>query len=326
MKTRAELIEFLEGELPCKLPGAKDRLDADVLSGPVGVRPRKVASKTISLYEAIGKTVDTNPSRPAMEAVYFDKENQVMVTTNGHYLICFPAAVNTTELINPRTKSVVSEKFPDYENVIPFNERISNTDALELYFQVCGIDRANRFLQGEDKIKCELTYDESFIYFSARQLSVCLKAMVESGTREIQIEFPFKHNRAVIFRDAELKTKFALCMPVMMLSDEDTRSNEVPGITTLPYCRIISARTRPVEVELKLAHRIKCLAANKVSWDVDYHTTKLKEKNLSEFSLEYHTEALAKAIQSQREREAELKAEIEELQEKLKEKLYEPIG
>jgi hypothetical protein len=280
-------FKFLEEVLPSKIPSKKELVDIDGATGELRIKPIHVNTKIKPDDEAISIAADEDELRPIMQGIYYDAKNQTKVATDAHVLVVVPAKIKgESRVVNPKTGQVVEGNFPQYPSVIPTNFIVADVDIQDLADKANGVARANRFVQNfrnTSKIGVKIKYDGKEIQLDPSVLLKGLVALLQTGSKNVRVELPEAYDRVVIFRDCDVKCKFALIMPVMSMSR---------------YATILDTKvyydTDAVKSELSKAERQEVHS-------ITYHKEALKESD-SDWNQSHHKEQLAKAIEENNER------------------------
>lgn len=238
-----DIKKFFEGELPSKLPAAKEKISLQVVESNFEKAPfdylnvRPIPYKLKSIDEPLKNIVGTDELRPAMMGVYYDPEQKQKVATNAHILVVIKdKSITSKKLIDPYsganilkftdedTKKETELRYPNYMAVIPINNahkiHLTESQVDQLMDELNGIVRAKRFLQGreEQKIIAKITHEDLEIYVNPVFLLTILAALKQYGATEIDLEFS-SPNRAIMVIDSRKNGNKGLVMPVMYKDD-----------------------------------------------------------------------------------------------------------
>ena len=177
--------------------------------------------------------------RPIMTGTYFSEKG--VVSTNAHILLFTKnrGGEESFEGVYCHTKKCIEEskdgkiegKFPNYEAVIPSTQ--DYTKNVNAEYLLTYLKNANKYRLFNSVTHASILYFETSegtykIGVNTELLSSCIEAMIELGHKEISLNFTAP-NRAITItprgktnEDArDLKTDFALCMPVMISEFRD---------------------------------------------------------------------------------------------------------
>jgi hypothetical protein len=172
--------------------------------------------------------------RPIMTGTYFSEKG--VVSTNAHILLFTKnrGGEESFEGVYCHTKKCIEEskdgkiegKFPNYEAVIPSTQ--DYTKNVNAEYLLTYLKNANKYRLFNSVTHASILYFETSegaykIGVNTELLASCIEAMIELGHKEISLNF-IEPNRAITItprgktnEDArDLKTDFALCMPVMI--------------------------------------------------------------------------------------------------------------
>lgn len=303
--TNINLLEFLQAELPSKVPAKKDLISPEGFSGEVAIRPIPVKIRNLSVDQALAKTVNTEELRPAMCGIYQCAQNKHKVTTNGHYLIVIPdGSIHEAKVVRPSTGQTIDEKFPDYGSVIPFLDLILVMDKpKEILDRLQGLCRASKFLTEPIRVRF-LVDGVKEIFLDPNFLKTALTALMETGTTSIHVEVSSEDKpRPVILRDANDHRKFAMVMPVM---GED-----------FLFTTLLEGQTQAVPLSKRIDHisQLYQSALSEISWEMKYHHQALAKDvhEHDEFGIEYHKIEILEACLKQQSKINDLKMKLVEL-------------
>lgn len=214
----------LEGDLPSKLPKAKETLSTNYL-GDIDVKPIELKIKKQDPKEALlNNAGDSSGLRPILNGVYYDAERQAMVATDTHQLVVIPSKIEGKSKVLGKDGKEIEGRFPNYMGVVPSygNQVAEIKDIQSVLNQLNGVQRANRFLGYGSQINAKIEGK----YFDAEKLKTALQTLAETGTTNIGVEFYGEDDKkAVIFRDLNNIDKFALVMPASGKTDSYSRND-----------------------------------------------------------------------------------------------------
>lgn len=223
IKKWSDVKEFLESELPKKLPSAKEKINVFSIKDEkdfdtASIKP--IPYKIKDIPEPLINIVSDDELRPVMQAIYYNSDKKEKVATDAHVLVVIKdKSIKKTELINPETKQGVDGRYPNYEAVIPkenpYKIHISEQEVLKLMNQLNGMARASRFFdwRNEKNIVARLKYDDADYYVNPKLFLTLLTTLWQYGARSFNIEFS-SPTRAIVVKDSG-SGNMGLIMPIV---------------------------------------------------------------------------------------------------------------
>jgi hypothetical protein len=176
-------LSFLERDLPEKAPSKKDRVDSYFLLGKIGLRFNRPVGryKKQPAVNALAKLIDSSGLRPAMEGIYHDAAQKLMVSTDGHVLAWVQAPhIKETINLHATTGQVIPDRFPDYEPIMFSHEREAYChDLCKLISRTESLEFANRFIT--DPIFAAVEVDGKLSFFTAEAIKKAAVFLAEMG-------------------------------------------------------------------------------------------------------------------------------------------------
>lgn len=218
-------LSFLERNLPKRMPGKNELIDARLLEGEIDVKPipfvLEKQKKEKSIYDLLTPFIDRYHSVPSVRGIYKDSSRNCFVATDGNTLISIPSqdTIKKSEVIDPKTLLPVAANFPNYLSVIPFlGKRLIILSPFDLLSSLQGLCRANKFIT-DKQIYAQVVIGDITYYFDPELLFRTIKSLVLSGSRELQLEHYFPHHTkpqyTILFRDVADPRKFGVVMACM---------------------------------------------------------------------------------------------------------------
>lgn len=231
--TAEKIKDFLEGELPSKIPAAKDKISFsstyDLKLGErfpfeyLNIKP--IPYKVGSVDEPLKNLVGRDDLRPNMMGIFYDFENKQKVATNAHVMaIIKDESITAQKLVDPFTGKEIDARYPAYMSVIPKENpnkiHLTGTQVDSLINELNGISRAKRFINSreEHKIVARIKHDDLEVYVNPVLLMTVIKALKQYGATGIDIEISTP-NRGILIVDSRKNGNRGLVMPVMFMQD-----------------------------------------------------------------------------------------------------------
>jgi hypothetical protein len=206
-------------------------------------REKNISESEKKIYEILIKLASKDDLRPAMTGVYFDKERQKIMVTNGHYLIIIDHKVTTEGIFNKAFEKIDQPPIT-YMAVVPTSEPIAQH---KIHFDEVRnwVERTKKFI-GKDYIPIAAfhLYENVVTGISIPNFLEELKVFKQLG---------FTHGTVSLNRENEV-IKFeggsdfghvtALIMPAMIKWQSDNPNNKTD--ISIPYREVL---------ELNIAYR-----------------------------------------------------------------------
>ena len=219
-KKKAELAKEVKPKKPKKTVQKKTVLTSKV---------SEISTTNLSAFKTI---VIKDEMRPAMQGVFFDKENNAIVATDARkMLIVYDAKVGKQGIINPKNGQEIDAKFPNWHEVVPLNTKgVENISVTELIDKTSDLAKENKKIKYERDKKI-VTYEigGDVFGFDPLILNEGLLALKSLGYEDVTMTFS-QPNRATIFHTKDGKVDL-LVMPVMV--GENIESDRVTSFGSL---------------------------------------------------------------------------------------------
>lgn len=228
--------EILEGDLSdLKKPAKGMHIDKDDIGlDGMEINPQPIATapaKAKDEVDALKKIVSTDETRASMTGVYFDEKQKQLVATNGHMVVVIPKSTEEMgdkagKTIDPKTGKTITDRYPDYVNVIPqkpYEKTGDIADVSGLRDQLSGMVKANTQIgsgkysapDGTQHIRAEVKHGDNHYYFDPKFMKECIDSLQATGSKNLRLEMPDAPGRAAFIRDSDQPGKFAMLMPIM---------------------------------------------------------------------------------------------------------------
>lgn len=214
-------------KLPKKLHAHPFEKSGEVLLELPKIQDKVTSPDTpVTIAAELHRCCSDDSLRPAMRGVYFDAKGKCVVACDGFKLIKTSCkGIDMTAIIDPASKTVIDEVYPDYNSVIPKTVQKQHSSVLvaELLAKARAAVRANKFIKGEAIIVCITTNDKP-VYLNPEVIEPLFTTLYRIGIKTVDIYSSGSPLRPVLF---EAKGVTALCMPVR------ATEMQTPGYVTL---------------------------------------------------------------------------------------------
>jgi DNA polymerase III sliding clamp (beta) subunit (PCNA family) len=213
---------------------------------------KKDGIKDKGLLKLVEEFMGKDDLRPLMQGAYFDKQKNVVVSTDAHKMICIPADLDIEQgvyNISPKiAKSIgvslyskINGTFPDYKAVLPEHSTIVKVDAYKLKTYSQAVMNGKYTNEYIDKINYKVN-DDFMISFNAEFLLQAIDSFLLMGHTELYFGFSTPTRGATISPNENTaknsvknigKHPFALIMPLMLSGSEDLGARDVDYGTSI---------------------------------------------------------------------------------------------
>jgi len=164
-------------------------------------------------------TANSKLDRP-LDYIFYDKKNKGFVCSNYHILVFYPDLQNERKYNyyyfdknRLAGRDEISDKFPDYEAVVPLHENsVKNIDLNEFIEKISGIIETFKYTVNVPIIK--IIFGETEMYFEVKNMFDFLNVMYQFDTQNIDIYY--SNTSAIsplLVKDSNNPKFFGLVMP-----------------------------------------------------------------------------------------------------------------